>query len=394
MNIIDRTAEQYLVRFAEQYPVVTITGPRQSGKTTLCRKVFADKQYVSLENLDTRQFAKEDPRGFLAGLSDGAVLDEVQHAPDLLSYIQTIVDERQEKGLFILTGSQQFEVTNAINQSLAGRTAILKLLPFSIEELGQFCSGRSIDQLILTGFYPRIWKEGLDPAHALASYIETYVERDIRQLVHIKDLTLFQRFLRLCAGRIGQLLNLNGLASDCGISHQTARNWLTLLEASFILFRLPPYFNNISKRLVKSPKLYFYDVALASHLLGLDNENHVSRDPLRGNLFENMVIVEAVKHRLHRGKRPDFYFFRDSNGNEVDLLINIGPEFYPVEIKAGMTINRDYFKGLDYFAGLFPTPYGRGLVYGGNEAQQRSNASVYPATLFHELLAELNKKGG
>ncbi|MEZ0329685.1 MAG: ATP-binding protein [Dissulfuribacterales bacterium] len=389
MNLIDRTAEEYLLRFAGQYPVVTITGPRQSGKTTLCRKVFGNKKYLSLENLDTRQFAKEDPRGFLAGISDGAVLDEVQHAPDLLSYIQTIVDERQKNGLFILTGSQQFEVTNTINQSLAGRTAILKLLPFSLEELGIHASGITIDKLMLTGFYPRIWKDGLDPAHAMASYIETYVERDIRQLVHIKDLTLFQRFLKLCAGRIGQLLNLNSLASDCGISHQTARNWLTLLEASYILFRLPPYFTNISKRLVKSPKLYFYDVGLASHLLGLENENHISRDPLRGSLFENMVIVEAIKYRLHRGRRPNFYFFRDSNGNEVDLLINIGPEFYPIEIKAGMTINRDYFKGLDYFARFFSTPHGRGLVYGGDESQQRSNVSICPATSFYELLARL-----
>lgn len=391
MELISRTAESYLLQVAGQYPVITITGPRQSGKTTLCRKVFADKKYVSLENIDTRQFAREDPRGFLAGLPDGAVLDEIQHAPDLLSYIQTIVDDDKRNGLFILTGSQQFEVTNVINQSLAGRTALLKLLPFSIEELNASLAGVSIDRLLLTGFYPRIWKDDLPPAQTLAAYLETYVERDIRQLINIKDLGLFQRFVTLCAGRVGQLLNFNNLAADAGVSHQTARNWLTLLEASYIVFRLPPYAANISKRLVKSPKLYFYDVGLAAHLLGLENELHVSRDPLRGNLFENMVIMEALKYRLHRGRRSNLHFYRDSNGNEVDLLLSLGPDIYPVEIKAGMTINRDYFKGLDHFAGNFPLPHGRGLVYGGDETQQRTGTSVCPATRFHVLLAGLAK---
>ncbi|MBI4794145.1 MAG: ATP-binding protein [Deltaproteobacteria bacterium] len=392
MEFIARTAESYLLRFAGQYPVVTITGPRQSGKTTLCRRVFTDKKYVSLENPDTRQFAREDPRGFLAGLPDGAILDEIQQAPDLLSYIQTIVDEDNRRhGLFILTGSQQFEVANAVNQSLAGRTAILKLLPFSIEELSVLGTGFMIDQLLLSGFYPRIWKDELDPVQALAGYLETYVERDIRQLISIKDLSLFQRFVTLCAGRVGQLLNFNSLAADTGVSHQTARNWLTLLEASYIVFRLPPYAANISKRLIKSPKLYFYDVGLAAHLLGLENAVHVSRDPLRGNLFENMVVMEALKYRLHRGRRSNLHFYRDSNGNEVDLLLSLGPDLYPVEIKAGMTINRDYFRGLDHFAGIFPLPLGAGLVFGGEQTQQRTGVAVCPAIRFHELLAGLER---
>jgi len=266
MELISRTAESCLLQVAGHYPVITITGPRQSGKTTLCRKVFADKKYVSLENPDTRQYARENPRGFLAGLPDGAVLDEIRHAPDLLSYIQTIVDDDKRNGLFILTGSQQFEVTNGINQSLAGRAALLKLLPFSIEELNASLAGVSIDRLLLTGFYRRIWKDDLPPAQTLAAYLETYVERDIRQLINIKDLVLFQRFVTLSAGRVGQMLNCNNLAADAGVSHQTARNWLTLLEASYIVFRLPPYDANISKRLVKSPKLYFNDVGLAAHL--------------------------------------------------------------------------------------------------------------------------------
>ena len=391
MDLIPRTAEDHLKRVAGQYPVVTITGPRQSGKTTLCRKVFNEKKYISLENPDTRQFATEDPRGFLANLKNGAILDEIQQTPELLSYIQTIVDEDQSKGLFILTGSQQFEVSNAINQSLAGRTAILKLLPFSIEELHPYGSDFSVDKLLLTGFYPRIWNEGLDPVEALASYLETYVERDIRQLINIKDLNLFQRFIVLCAGRVSQLLNVNGLAADTGISHQTARNWLTLLEASFIVFRLTPFFTNIGKRLVKSPKLYFYDVGLAGHLLGLENELHVSRDPLRGNLFENMVIMEALKYRFHRGKRANLNFYRDSNGNEVDLLLPLGPDLYPIEIKAGMTINKGYFKGLEHIAKIFPLPKGKALIYGGKERQLRSHTSIYPATEAYQLFADLEK---
>ncbi len=392
MKLVVRTAAGPLLRLASQYPVVTITGPRQSGKTTLCRQVFPDKAYVNLENPDTRRFAQDDPRGFLAGLPDGAILDEIQRTPELLSYIQPLIDDDHRRGLFILTGSQQFAVTNSINQSLAGRTALLKLLPFSMEELHAEQGHYPIDLLLLTGFYPRIWHDALDPSSALAAYLETYVERDLRQLIQIKDLSLFQRFVTLCAGRVGQLLNLNNLAADTGISHQTARNWLTLLEASFIVFRLPPFAANVTKRLVKSPKLYFYDVGLAAHLLGLENELHVSRDPLRGNLFENMVIMEALKYRLHRGRRSNLHFYRDSNGNEVDLLLALGPDLYPVEIKAGLTINRDFFKGLSRFATTIPTPHGSALIYAGAEAQQRAGTTVCPVMHFPGLLARLESE--
>lgn len=383
MPLINRTVETVLQNLAGTYPVVTITGPRQSGKTTLCRKVFAHKPYANLESPDVRQFALDDPRGFLAQYPDGAVLDEIQRAPELVSYIQPMVDEDRRDGLFILTGSQQFEVSNTINQSLAGRTALLKLLPFSIPEVESSFSLPDTDRLLYHGFYPRLWDKGLNPTQALGDYFQTYVERDLRQLLAVKDLNLFQRFIQLCAGRIGQLLNVNSLANDTGVSHTTARNWLSLLEASYIVFLLQPYHRNISKRLVKSPKLYFFDVGLAAFLLGIENEKQVSRDPLRGSLFENMVIAEALKYRFNQGQKSNFYFYRDSKGNEVDLLQVSGSVLFPIEIKAGMTINRDYFKGLNHFAKVFPgdTPGGAGLVYDGRDVQKRSD--VYIVTVRH-----------
>ena len=383
MALIHRTIEKVLQRLAGQYPVITMTGPRQSGKTTLCRTAFAYKPYVNLEAPDIRQFARDDPRGFLSQYPDGAVLDEIQRAPDLVSYIQPLVDEDQREGRFIMTGSQQFEVSDTVNQSLAGRTALVKLLPFSLEELQSAIKLPDIDSLILHGFYPRIWDKQLDPTQALGDYFETYIERDLRQLATIKDLNLFERFIRLCAGRIGQLVNLSSLANDAGVSHTTAGNWISILEASYILFLLPPYHRNISKRLVKSPKLYFYDVGLAAFLLGIENARQISRDPLRGNLFENMVIVEALKSRLHQGKRSNLYFYRDSKGNEVDLLFANGPEIFPIEIKAGMTITREYFKGLNHIVRVFPNdiPRGMGLVYAGGQPQRRTGISVVP--FFH-----------
>jgi predicted AAA+ superfamily ATPase len=389
MPLINRTVEPVLRTLAGNYPLVTITGPRQSGKTTLSRKVFPNKPYANLEAPDVRQFALDDPRGFLAQYPQGAVLDEIQRAPDLVSYLQPLVDEDRREGLFILTGSQQFEVSHTISQSLAGRTALVKLLPFSVVEIQSSFPLPPIDQLLYHGFYPRLWDKNLDPTQALGDYYQTYIERDLRQLVAIKDLNLFQRFIQLCAGRIGQLLNVSSLANDTGISHTTAANWISLLEASYIVFQLQPYFRNISKRLVKSPKLYFYDVGLATFLLGIENEKQLSRDPLRGNLFENMVIAEVLKYRFNQGKRSNLFFYRDSKGHEVDLLLAEGPDLFPIEIKAGMTVTRDYFKGLAYFARVFPDniPRGSGLVYGGEDAQKRSDITVVPFYQLHELLS-------
>ncbi len=388
--MIERTITPLFKSLSTQYPVLTITGPRQSGKTTLCRAAFPDKRYVNLESPDTRQFALNDPRGFLAQFPDGAILDEIQRAPHLLSYIQPIVDERPAAAKYVLTGSQQFEVTDTVNQSLAGRTALLKLLPLSIPELNSAYPIQSIDRLLLTGFYPRIHDQGLDPTQALGDYFETYVERDIRQLLAIKDLNLFEKFVKLCAGRIGQVLNLQSLGNDVGISHTTVRSWLTLLEASYVIFVLQPWHSNFSKRQIKAPKLYFYDVGLASYLLGLEKELHVSRDPLRGNLFENLVVIEALKYRFNCGKRNNLHFYRDAKGNEVDLLVNIGPHVFPLEIKAGATISEDYFKGLRSFArNVASLPLGTGLVYGGEEMQLRSGTRIYPATGIHDLLESL-----
>jgi len=390
MPLIKRTIEKTLKTLVGQYPVVTITGPRQSGKTTLCKMVFNHKPYANLESPDVRQFAIDDPRGFLSQYPDGAILDEIQRAPELTSYLQPIIDEDQREGLYILTGSQQFEVIDTINQSLAGRTAIVKLLPFCMGEIQSEYAHPGIDGLLYRGFYPRIWDKELNPTQALGDYFETYIERDLRQLITIKDLNLFQRFIRLCAGRIGQLLNITSIANDTGVSHTTARNWLSILEASYTIFLLQPYHRNISKRLVKSPKLYFYDVGLASFLLGIQNEKQISRDPLRGNLFENMVIMEALKYRFNQGKKSNLYFYRDSKGNEVDLLFVNGPDFYPIEIKAGMTVNKDYFKGLIHFTKLFPDniPNGTGLVYGGETTQKRTTVNIVPfknlARLFKE----------
>ena len=385
--MIDRVIEPVLISLAQQYPVVTITGPRQSGKTTLCRKVFPQKVYINLETPDVRRFALDDPRRFLAQYPDGAILDEIQRAPLLLSYIQAIVDEQPRPGRFIVTGSQQFEVMNTVNQSLAGRTALLKLLPLSIAELKGKYAPASIDSLILQGFYPRIYDQGLNPSQALGDYVETYVERDIRQLVAIKDISLFEKFVRLCAGRVGQILNLNSLANDVGISHTTARTWITLLQASYIVFLLHPWYANFSKRQIKSPKIYFYDVGLASYLLGLENERQVGRDPLRGSLFENMAVMEALKYRFNAGKRSNLSFFRDRKGNEVDLLIEAGPDIFPIEIKAGETITRDYFQGLERFARDFPKlRWGAGLIYGGKEAQIRKEARICPVTEVDDLL--------
>ena len=353
--MIEREIAPHLTRLFQQYPFVTVTGPRQSGKTTLCRAAFPDLAYANLEAPDQRQFAESDPRGFLAQLGEGAIIDEIQHVPDLLSYLQVLADERRRNSLFVLTGSEQFQLSSAISQSLAGRTALLRLLPFSLAERERIGASLAIDEMLFSGFYPRILDQRLEPRQALGDYFETYVERDVRRMGEIRNLSSFRRFVRLCAGRVGQLLNLSALGSDAGVSHTTAREWLTVLEASYIVFQLPPYHANIRKRLVKSPKLYFYDVGLASFLIGIEHADQVVTHPLRGPLFENLVVAETLKYRFNRGLQPNLSFFRDSRGLECDLLYETGRGIGAIEIKSGATIASDYFTSLHRVAALIPT---------------------------------------
>ena len=389
--MIEREITCCLVALFEQYPFVTVTGPRQSGKTTLCRAAFPDLEYVNLEAPDRREFAQSDPRGFLSRLGEGAVLDEIQRVPELLSYLQVLADEAQRNSLFVLTGSEQFRLSEAIGQSLAGRTALLRLLPFSITELRQAGVSDGVDDVLYSGFYPRIHDQGLEPRQALGDYFETYVERDVRRIGEIRNLSSFRRFVRLCAGRAGQLANLTALGADAGVSHTTARHWLTILEASYIVFQLPPFFANIRKRLVKSPKLYFYDVGLASHLIGIEHAGQVATHPLRGALFENAVVVEALKHRFNRGRRSNLSFFRDTRGFECDLLYENGNGIGAIEIKSGATVASDWFDALDRIAGVLPRVGLRAVVYGGAERQTRRKGEVVPLAALGEFLDRLDQ---
>ena len=379
--MINRNIAPLLLKLASQYPVMTLIGPRQSGKTTLTKTLFSSKPYVTLEDPDIRRFASDDPRGFLAQYAGGAIFDEIQRAPELPSYLQAVVDANPAPGQFILTGSQQFELMTQVTQSLAGRTGILRLLPLTLAEVQRFNKNVAVTDLpgtLLKGFYPRIHDQKLDPSQALADYFSTYVERDLRQLAAVHDLQRFERFVRLCAGRSGQLLNLVSLGNDAGVSQPTARAWIDLLQTSFIVYLLPPWHTNSGKRLVKSPKLYFYDVGLACWLLGLRTADQVSRDPLWGSLFENFIIMEAMKDRLNAGESAEMYFYRDSEGNEVDLLLPTGGKLHAIEIKAGATVNPDYFKGLKTFASHHPQAItGGNVIYGGFQSQHRSDWPVY-----------------
>jgi predicted AAA+ superfamily ATPase len=379
--MIERDIAPVLRSLARQYPVVTLTGPRQSGKTTLARAEFPHLPYASLEDPDTRRFALEDPRGFLAQHAAGAVLDEIQRAPELASYLQALVDADPQPGRFVLIGSQQFELMTQVSQSLAGRTALLRLLPLTLSEVRRLRGGKAPQDLastLLHGFLPRIHDRALDPSQALADYFSTYVQRDLRQLAAVQDLQRFERFVRLCAGRTGQLLHLSQLGNDAGVSHVTARAWIDLLQTSCIVHLLPPWFTNSGKRLVKSPKLYFVDVGLTCWLLGLHRAEQVVRDPLWGALFENLIVMEALKDQLNAGQAPRMYFYRDSEGNEVDLLLPAGHAFQAVEIKAGATVNPDYFKGLKTFAAHQGVARAGGcVVYGGERGEPRSNWAVH-----------------
>lgn len=377
--MIARTIQQKIENLASKFPVVTLTGPRQSGKSTLLRHAFPDYQYVSLENLDVRTFATEDPHGFLKTYPRHVIIDEAQRVPTLFSYIQTHVDEVDEPGLYILSGSHNFLLMETVNQSLAGRTAILKLLPFSHDEkVSGGILPSTIDEEIFYGGYPRIFDKNISPTDYYPFYLQTYVERDVRMMKNIGDLSAFIRFLKLCAGRIGQLLNLSSLANDCGISVPTASSWLSLLEASYICHLLRPDWNNFSKRLVKTPKLYFYDTGLACSLLDISSPSQLATHYLRGGLFENLVITNFLKRAWNKGYEADLRFWRDSQGNEVDLLLYDGsthPTAY--EIKSGATFNTDFFSGLTKWASLSDTPTtSLNVIYCGKDTLTTSKGTL------------------
>lgn len=391
--MIRREITPFLVRMFDQYPIVTVTGPRQSGKTTLCRLTFPYLKYVNLEAPDQRHFAETDPRGFLSKLGDGAILDEIQRVPELLSYLQVLVDESGRNGQFVLTGSEQFELSKSISQSLAGRTALLRLLPFTLDERRQAGASDEVDEILFSGCYPRIHDQGLDPSQALGDYFETYIERDIRRIGDIRNLASFQRFVRLCAGRVGQLVNLSSLGADAGVSHTTVRQWLTILESSYIVFQLSPYHANIRKRLVKSPKLYFYDVGLASFLIGIEHAGQLSTHPLRGALFENTVVAEILKHRLNRGRRPNLSFYRDVRGLECDVLHRVGERVCAIEVKAGATVTSGFFDALNRVADVVPDVTGKAVVYGGVDRQSRSAGEVFSLARLGNALDEFDVEG-
>lgn len=384
-DYIKRELEGYLSYISTKYPVVTLTGPRQSGKSTLVQHVFPEKKYISLEDPDTQLFARQDPRGFL-NTYNNAVIDEAQKVPELFSYIQTLVDNTDTPGQFILTGSSNFLLFEKITQSLAGRTAVLQLLPFSLREIHSIKGFTDYEDYLFTGFYPRIYKMDIHPGDFYPGYTKTYVERDVRTLRNIPDLIQFQLFVKLCAGRIGQLLNLSSLANDCGISHTTAKSWISVLEASFIIFLLRPHHKNFNKRLIKMPKLYFYDPGLAAYLLDIQSAEQVKTHYSKGALFELMIISEIMKRRLSQGQSAGVHFWRDKNGNEIDCLLESKGSLLPIEIKSGRTVSSDYFKGTDYFlklaGNLASKPY---IVYGGTENQQRTTADVISWNRLDEL---------
>jgi len=382
-----RTLYFELLEQAKKYPVVTLIGPRQSGKTTLVRYAFPNKPYINLEALDLQEIARLDPRSFLEKYPEGAILDEIQRVPSLLSYIQIIVDSSLQMGMFILTGSHQLELHQAIVQSLAGRTALLTLLPLSLAECREADLYSSLNESLLKGGYPRIYKDNLDPTKAYKNYFQTYVERDVRQLVNVHDLLQFQQFMRICASRVGRIITVEGIANDAGISSKTVKSWLSILEASFIIFRLQPYFENFGKRIIKSPKLYFTDVGFVSFLLGIETSSQMSRDPLRGSLVENLIVLEMMKTRMNIGLDSNLYYFRDAHGHEIDVIFKAGTELIPIEIKCAKTFNKDFLKNIIFFQKLVGTRFSKGFVlYNGDTEQKIGQVHVLNFAHLQEIM--------
>lgn len=386
-----RKIETVLRELAGQYPAITVTGPRQSGKTTLCRAVFPDHGYVNLEPLDQREFAREDPRGLLAEHPEGLVLDEIQHVPELIGYIQEAIDKDAAPGRFILTGSQHFALAEGVSQSLAGRTAVFQLLPLSLEEYPDFEIPRdNLFEVLFAGAYPRIHDRGIAPGRWLADYVATYIERDVRQIANVADLGTFSNFLRLCAAHTAQEVNLNALGADAGVSHNTARAWLSILQTSFVLIQSPAWHRNIRKQLVKRPKLHFLDSGLVCHLLGIRNAEELRHHPLRGAIFESWVLSEIYKHHTHRGHQPTLHHYRESRGAEIDILLQSGNRLIACEVKSGATLHTSFLKNLHQFADRTETLSSKPelelrLVYGGERTQRRSGIDCLGWREIHQM---------
>ena len=373
--MIQRIAGKKISELASKFKAVAVTGARQTGKTTLVKQIFKDKPYVSLENPDNRSFALEDPRGFLANYPNGAILDEIQRTPALFSYLQEILDNTKQKGLFILTGSNNFLLQQSISQTLSGRIATIHLLPFSIEELknGKVLP-KNDDELMIKGFYPPVYDQEIDPQDWCPNYIRTYIEKDVRQIKNITDLIVFERFIKLLAGRSGQELNNSALAVETGVDVKTVQSWIGILESSFIVYLLKPHHINFNKTIIKRPKLYFYDSALVCYLLGIRDNNHLQTHPLKGAIFEGMVITELLKNRTNAGLDINLFYWRDKTGHEVDLIIDNGKTLLPIEIKLGMTISKDYFKNIDYWTNLSGSKKAF-ILYTGAQHQKRSDGT-------------------
>jgi predicted AAA+ superfamily ATPase len=387
MNV-QRTIVASIIELLGKYPVVALTGPRQSGKTTLLKNAFPNYSYVSLEKPDVREFATKDPNAFLKQYSEYVIIDEAQRVPSLFSYIQTIVDDSGKMGQFILSGSQNFQLMQNITQSLAGRVALFQLLPLDFQELKSenILEADPLSALI-KGFYPAIFDRNIEPSTFYYNYVQTYVQRDVSELIELKNISLFKKFLRLLASRVGQLVNYNSLANDCGVSQPTIKSWITALESSYLVFTLQPYFENIGKRLIKTPKIYFYDTGLLSYLLGIKRAEDLLTHSLKGNLFENMMIAEYVKRMYHSNLLHDIWFWRDVAGNEIDMLYLDNGKFHLFEIKSSETILNEQFKGLAYFETTHPSAnFAKHLVYAGNENQDRTQARVLSWSKFGDPL--------
>ena len=385
---INRAIESELNRVCKEYPVITITGPRQSGKTSLARRHCKGYAYANLELPEIRKLAQSDPKAFFIAYPAPVIIDEVQRVPELLSYIQVLADKTKKRGQYILTGSHQMGLAAAVSQSLAGRTALLRLLPLSLAELKIANVKISRDDVLFKGFMPRLYHENIRPGTLYSEYFQNYIERDLRQLASIRGLLLFEKFMRVLAGRVGQVINISSLSGDAGISRSTLNEWLSILESSFIIFRLPPWFENANKRAIKTPKLYFTEPGLVAWLLEIETANQISRDPLMGNLFENMVVVESLKARLNAGLMPNLYYYRDTKGHEVDLIIRQHRQLKPVEIKAAMTFSTDMTGGLKYFCDKFGKVLAGAVIYAGQVETQLETTRILNFSNTSELLEE------